>query len=116
MSLPAWQHDIWQRVAARAAQGTLAHALLLAGPAGIGKRAFAERLAALLLCENAAAPPCGQCRSCRLYASRSQRDPEETRPDGALSQPYGYPGHPDARFVGHAWNDKARPPSRNDSA
>jgi DNA polymerase-3 subunit delta' len=110
MSLPAWQHDIWQRVAARAAQGTLAHALLLAGPAGIGKRAFAERLAALLLCENAAAPPCGQCRSCRLYASRSQRDPEETRPDGALSQPYGYPGHPDARFVGHAWNDKARPP------
>jgi len=109
MSAPAWQQDIWQRLAARAAAGTLPHALLLAGPAGIGKRAFAERLAALLLCDNVDAPPCGRCRSCRLYAARSQRDPEETRPDGSLSQPDGYPGHPDARFVGHAWNEKARP-------
>jgi DNA polymerase-3 subunit delta' len=110
MSLPAWQQDTWQRLAARAGQGTLPHALLLAGPAGIGKRAFAEQLAALLLCEERGAAPCGRCRACRLYGARSQRDPEETRPDGTLSQPGGYPGHPDARFVGYAWNDKARPP------
>jgi len=109
MNLPAWQAEIWQRLAARAGQGTLPHALLLAGPAGIGKRALAERLAALLFCEDRAAAPCGRCRACRLYGVRSQRDPEETRPDGTLSQPDGYPGHPDARFVGYAWNDKARP-------
>ena len=92
----------------RARQAALPHALLLAGPPGVGKRAFAERLGSFLLCENPAEAPCGRCRSCRLYAVRAQRDPEETRPDGSLAQPDGYPGHPDARFVGFAFNDKTK--------
>ena len=103
-----WQVGLWDRTAARARQGTLPHALLLVGADGVGKRAFAERLAAFLLCQQRDSAPCGRCRSCQLFAVRSQRDPEETRPDGSLSHPEGYPGHPDARFVGFGWNDKSK--------
>ena len=108
MNPAPWQVETWDRLVARARQGALPHALLLAGPPGVGKRALAERLAAFLLCENRDDAPCGRCRSCRLYAVRAQRDPEETRPDGSLAQPDGYPGHPDARFVGFAFNDKSK--------
>jgi DNA polymerase-3 subunit delta' len=108
MSVAPWQLEIWKRLVARAGQGGLPHALLLAGPPGIGKRAFAERLASFLLCDDRSAAPCGRCRSCQLFAVRAQRDPEETRPDGSLAQPDGYPGHPDARFVGFAFNDKSK--------
>lgn len=108
MTLPAWQTAIWEQLTVRAAAGSLPHALLFAGPAGIGKRAFAERLAACLLCRVPDAAPCGRCRSCELFAVRAQRDPEETRPDGSLAQPNGYPGHPDVKFIGLAWNDKSK--------
>jgi DNA polymerase-3 subunit delta' len=107
MNLAPWHRDAWERLAARRGQG-LPHALLLCGPAGLRKRDFAERLAASILCESADAP-CGQCRACRLFANRVQRDPEETRPDGALAHPDGHPGHPDARFVGFALNDRSSP-------
>ena len=42
-----WQDGLWQQMAGRAQH---AHAYLLHGPAGIGKRALAERLMASLLC------------------------------------------------------------------
>jgi DNA polymerase-3 subunit delta' len=108
MSVAPWQLETWKRLVARAGQGALPHALLLAGPPRIGKRAFAERLASFLLCDDRSAAPCGRCRSCQLFAVRAQRDPEETRPDGSLAQPEGYPGHPDARFVGFGFNDKSK--------
>jgi DNA polymerase-3 subunit delta' len=63
----------------------------------------------MLLCERDADAPCGECRSCKLFAIRSQRDPEETRPDGSLAQPDGHSGHPDARFVSYVLNEKASP-------
>ena len=109
MTLAPWHEDNWRALQQRRAQDRFPHALLLSGAAGLGKRAFAERVAALLLCERDAQAPCGECRACRLFAHRTQRDPEETRPDGKLSQPHGHPGHPDARFVGHALNEKSSP-------
>ncbi len=108
MNLAPWHADAWQRLLARRAQDRLPHALLLSGAAGLGKRDFAERLAAAILCEQADAP-CGNCRSCRLFANRTQRDPVETRPDGSPAQPHGHSGHPDARFIGHALNEKSSP-------
>ena len=108
MNVPPWQVETWDRLVARDAAGALPHALLLTGAAGIGKRAFAERLAAFLLCQNRSVAPCGSCRSCKLFALRAQREPEELRPDGSLAQPTGHPVHPDARFVGFVMNDKSK--------
>jgi DNA polymerase-3 subunit delta' len=107
-----WQQQAYARAAQAIDEGRLAHGLLICGPARLGKRAVAEALAQRLLCEARApgAEPCGQCRGCRLYQSRSQRDPVETRPDGSLAHPWGRPGHPDAVLVGHVFNDKASPP------
>jgi DNA polymerase-3 subunit delta' len=109
MMLAPWHVEAWDKLAERLRRGGLAHALLIAGPEGLGKRTFAEHAAALLLCEKDEAAACGHCRSCQLYALRTQRDPEETRPDGSLAQPNGHPGHPDARFVGYVVNEKSSP-------
>ncbi|WP_460427549.1 DNA polymerase III subunit delta' [Azotobacter armeniacus] len=67
-----WQQALWQRLAGRSRH---AHAYLLHGPAGIGKRALAERLAARLLCQSPAGlEACGQCKSCRLLQAGSHPD------------------------------------------
>lgn len=56
------------------AGGRLAHALLLAGPPGIGKRLVADALAAMLLCEEKSEDACGRCASCRQFAAGSHPD------------------------------------------
>lgn len=73
MILP-WQESLWCRLTGQLA--SLPHALLLAGPAGQGKRRFAEALAALLLCESPApgAAACGQCAGCRLREAENHPD------------------------------------------
>lgn len=63
-----WQRERWQRVSAAADAGRLAHALLLAGPRGVGKSHFAHGLAGYLLCESAE-KTCGECRSCVQLAA-----------------------------------------------
>lgn len=70
-----WLDQQWRHLIRQQAQGRLPHALLLSGPAGVGKAAFASALAHLLLCH---APndgqPCGHCRSCELIASGHHPD------------------------------------------
>ena len=107
-----WLQRIYEQAAAALDAGRLPHGLLFAGPEDLGKRALAEKLAMRTLCL-ARAPgeeACGTCRSCRLYASRSQYEHPETRPDGTLAHPDGHPAHPDAHFIGYAWRDKPSPP------
>ena len=110
--LAPWQQRVYDRAAAALDSGRLGHGLLLCGPAQLGKREVAERLAARVLCEQPVADggPCGLCRSCRLLAARSQADPVEVRPDGRLAHPWGHPAHPDLLLIGHAVNHKVRPP------
>lgn len=111
--LAPWQSRVYEKALASLETGRLGHGLLFCGPAHMGKRAVAERLAQRMLCtgHGGAIDPCGACRSCRLCASRSQTDPVvETRPDGSLAHPWGHPGHPDLSLVGYAINEKARPP------
>lgn len=107
-----WQQQIHDRAAAALDAGRLGHGLLFSGPARLGKRAVAERLAQRVLCLSRAsgAEPCGVCRSCRLFAQRHQRDPIELRPDGEPAQPFGHSAHPDLLLVGYEFNEKARPP------
>ncbi|RTL20610.1 MAG: DNA polymerase III subunit delta' [Burkholderiales bacterium] len=52
------------------------HALLVQGPAGVGQLELAVKLAQSWLCEAAApgAPACGQCPSCKLFASGTHPD------------------------------------------
>lgn len=79
-----WHAPLWSALTADLAR--LPHALLLQGPAGVGKHDFALRLAAALLCAqpNAETAACGQCHSCRLLAAGTHPDltqvvPEEDR-------------------------------------
>jgi len=68
-----WQQPLWSVVSEARAQDRLAHALLLAGPAGVGKRQFARALAQALLCETPGAQggACGRCRGCVQFEAGS---------------------------------------------
>lgn len=72
----------------------LAHAYLFAGPAGVGKKTFARRLAQSLLCT---APKSGvlgydgTCASCKLFGAESARHPDFLEHEGVLKI-----GDPDA--------------------
>lgn len=72
-TIHAWNRAAWDRLPAFE---RLSAALLLAGPAGVGKRAFADALAQALLCS---APrtdrtACGQCPACRLLLTGNHPD------------------------------------------
>jgi DNA polymerase-3 subunit delta' len=61
-----------------------AHAYLLHGPAGIGKRALAERLMGSLLCQRPEGlDACGQCKSCLLLVAGSHPDNYVLEPEEA---------------------------------
>jgi DNA polymerase-3 subunit delta' len=60
-----------------AAAGRLAHALLFAGPSGVGKGLTARLLAKALFCERSSdsqLDACGECRSCRLMEAGNHPD------------------------------------------
>jgi DNA polymerase III delta' subunit len=59
-------------------------AVLLVGPAGVGKTTLAFDLAAALLCTapDVEARPCGACRPCRLVQGRVHPDVHRLAPDG----------------------------------
>jgi DNA polymerase-3 subunit delta' len=65
------------------AAGRVPHALLLHGPAGVGKGTAAERLAAALLCGDPRRRPCGACDACRRIAHGDPYDVVRLEPDGA---------------------------------
>ena len=70
-----WHRESWQAINRQLQQQRLSHAYLLQGESGIGKRQFAEALAALLLCRQpAAALPCGTCPDCRMLQSGAHPD------------------------------------------
>jgi len=85
MALPEplpWHEAPWRAFAAARRAGRMPHALLLWGPAGLGKGLLARRIAAALLCE---APegegPCGRCRACGLVAAGTHPDLTVTAPE-----------------------------------
>jgi DNA polymerase-3 subunit delta' len=75
MSVLPWQVPHWARLQASRQRGALAHALLVCGAAGLGKRAFVQHFMQGLLCsEPVDGEPCGHCRSCLLIAAGSHPD------------------------------------------
>jgi DNA polymerase-3 subunit delta' len=71
-----WQSLEWAQLRARAAQKRLPHALLLTGPAGVGKRDFADAFARSLLCKRPAVDgtACGTCEPCQLLRAGTHPD------------------------------------------
>lgn len=78
-----WQHHLWERLLQRRVAGTYPHALLLSGPAGVGKRLFAKRLAAALVCEASSLDlqPCGDCHACDLSIAGTHPDIHWVEPE-----------------------------------
>ncbi|MDO8789486.1 MAG: DNA polymerase III subunit delta' [Sulfuritalea sp.] len=62
----------------------LPHAILLVGPTGVGKTAFSEQLAALLLCESITPEltACGRCQACHWLEAGNHPDFRRVAPDG----------------------------------
>lgn len=76
-----WLEEPWARVSALLEAERMPHALLLFGPAGIGKRAFAARIAGAVLCEGPPPRPCGACRSCHLFSVGNHPDLRRLAPE-----------------------------------
>jgi DNA polymerase-3 subunit delta' len=76
-----WLQDAWQ--ALRGLQTRSAHAVLLHGAAGLGKKQLALDYAAGLLCEapGAGGAACGQCAGCRLCLAGNHPDLRVVVPD-----------------------------------
>jgi DNA polymerase-3 subunit delta' len=83
-----WQKASWERLVSAHRQDRLAHAYLLAGPPGVGKRAFAQRFAASLLClePDARSHPCGHCGGCLLMRAGSHPDFSLLVPESGKTQ------------------------------
>lgn len=81
--LVPWLLPAWERLGEARAADRLSHALLLAGPSGVGKRWFAELLARALLCAapDARGLACGVCAECRLSIAGSHPDLIRVGPD-----------------------------------
>lgn len=71
-----WHFSHWQRFLNSLEAKRLPHAILLTGSEGLGKRYFANRLAANLLCSapTASGWSCGKCRGCQLLQSSTHPD------------------------------------------
>ena len=71
-----WQVEQWTQVCRNVGDGRLAHALLLHGRSGLGKHAFAQAVAGMLLCESRdpTGAACGGCRGCTLFRAGNHPD------------------------------------------
>lgn len=70
-----WQEKPWRFLTSEVIQDRLAHALLMHGIDGLGKRDFALAFAAFLLCDRRNdQSACGECQSCQWFQAGSHPD------------------------------------------
>jgi len=71
-----WHQSAWQRLADQRQAGRLPHALLLRGPAGVGKAGFGAFFANAMQCAEPlpGGAACGQCRPCVQFKAGSHPD------------------------------------------
>lgn len=88
LNLLPWHQQQWQQFVSIRKNDRLPHALLLAGPDGIGLKEFADVMIAGLFCR---APqdnylPCGSCKSCDLFISSNHPDIHRIEPEDGGKQ------------------------------
>lgn len=101
-----WTEAQWQVLQQRRTRGQLPHAILLAGPAGLGKHEFARDLAQGLLCDQPTADgrACQQCRACHQFSAGTHPDILPVSPEDpgkaikvdqirALIEQFGFSSH-----------------------
>ncbi len=78
-----WQQDIWNRLQQARQQERLPHAMLFAGPEGVGKTSFAHVFAQSLLCTDpdSQGESCGHCRHCHLFQAGNHPDFQIVSPE-----------------------------------
>jgi len=77
-----WQQTQWQQLMTAVNASRLPHALLLAGPKGIGLTHFSHTLVSRLLCRNLNVDSvCGTCNDCVLLESGNHPDVNVIQPD-----------------------------------
>ncbi|GAB2188937.1 hypothetical protein MAH1_05440 [Sessilibacter sp. MAH1] len=77
-----WHQAVWQKLEKSMASDKLVHAILVAGPAGIGKQALVTALAHRLLCTNSEnGSVCGVCKGCQLNAAQTHPDLKFVMPE-----------------------------------
>ena len=77
-----WQITQWRQWQQHSRLEKIPHALLLAGPAGLGKKQFAHKLSQALVCTTLVDhTPCGQCPACRLANTHNHPDIHRLEPD-----------------------------------
>jgi DNA polymerase III subunit delta' len=71
-----WHRSSWDNLMGRMTAGQLPHALLLTGPAGIGKNQFADLFTRSVLCRQPQMHgiACGECRTCLLTRAETHPD------------------------------------------
>ncbi|MES1940534.1 DNA polymerase III subunit delta' [Salinisphaera sp. T5B8] len=76
LDMPPWHTPAWAHMAHAIAADRVAHGLLVCGPPGIGKRVFADRIVAALLCRerDAQGDACGRCAACRQRIAGTHPD------------------------------------------
>lgn len=77
-----WHDRPWRRLMQARADDRLPHAILLAGPEGVGKSAFARRLALALICPTPldSGDACGRCAACHHAEAGSYPDQHWIQP------------------------------------
>ncbi len=82
-----WQEQQWQRIDDLFQNKKLPHALLLAGPNGVGKQRFALALAQYLMCESPRQGiACGECRQCGFNLAGTHPDLKWVAPEEKAKQ------------------------------
>ena len=76
------QSALAARLRAALGQGRVAHAVIIAGPRGSGKRTLAAIYARALVCRGEGPKPCNACPSCRKALGGNHPDLHAVRPEG----------------------------------